>query len=207
MSKYFTLFFLLIYILNSCAQEIKNNDIIFVGQTIEEAINFENSIKSNYQKGFATIVLSSKIYPFVGKYELNNPKEFSRIIPEQIPGNVEYFYDKNSREIKYVTYQWAFINKVDDDTLFNRTKLREMVAKECEQLQVYAQLFLDLEKLITTKYSEKDKSVVENLPKKKLIEWEDAKTKGVLKLEFQDCINETKLLPGWFIVSFIEYSK
>lgn len=207
MNKITTIFLIFTSIFSSCSQQSQNQNLIFTGKSIEDAIEFETKINSKIEKNYATIVLSPKLYPYVDKYELNNPKQISRVLPENIPANVEYFYDKNSREIKYASYKWDFINKVDDDILFDRKKLQELVEKECSNLESYSKLFSELEEIINDRYSKGKKSVLENRPKNKLIEWENDLSKGILKLEFQDCNNKKNLLPGWFIVRYIEYSK
>ncbi|WP_353777424.1 hypothetical protein [Winogradskyella sp. 3972H.M.0a.05] len=207
MKKLLSFIFSLVFILYSYSQESQNQNLIFTGKSIDDAIKFEIKINSKVEKNYATIVLAPELYPYVDKYELVNPKQISRVLPKNIPANVEYFYDKNSREIKYTSYKWAFINKIDDKTLFDRKKLKELVEKECGELETYTKLFSELEEIITKKYALGKKSVLENKPKDKLIEWENANSKGTLKLEFQDCSNNKNLLPGWFVVSFIEYSK
>lgn len=189
------------------AQELQQQNLIFTGKLIENAIEFETRMNSKIEKNYATIVLAPELYPYVDQYELNNPKQISRDWPENSPANVEYFYDTNSREIKYTSYKWAFINKIDDDTLFDRKKLKELVEKECGELEAYHKLFSKLERIIDNRFPLGKKDILENKPKKKVIEWSSEDFKGVLKLEFQDCNRTENLLPGWFMISFIEYFK
>ncbi|MCG2431258.1 hypothetical protein [Aequorivita xiaoshiensis] len=207
MNKITTIIFIFISIFYSCSQETQKQNLIFTGKSIEDAIKFETEINSKIEKNNATIVLSPKLYPFVDKYELNNPIQISRVLPKSVPAKVEYFYDKNSREIKYVSYKWDFLNKVDDNILFDRKKLRALIEKECGELETYSNLFSELEEIINDRYSNGKKSVLQDKPKNKLIEWENDLSKGILKLELQDCSDTENLLPGWFLVSFIEYSK
>ena len=207
MKKPFVIFFCLFSFLNSCSQESLNQNLIFTGKSIEEAIEFETKLNSKIQNTYATIVLAPELYPYVDKYELSNPKQILRIIPTDFPASIEYFYDKNSREVKYSSYKWAFINKVDDNILFDRNKLQKLVEKECGELENYSKLFSRLEKIINNKFAPGKKSILKTEPKNKLIEWENENSKGILKLEFQDCNDIKKLLPGWFIVEYVEYSK
>ncbi|AXT50598.1 hypothetical protein D1818_07035 [Aquimarina sp. BL5] len=193
--------------LYSCSQESQIQNLIFTGKSIEEAIKFEVNLNSKVDKNYATIVLAPELYPYVDKYDLNNPKQISRVIPNDFPANIEYYYDKNSREVKYSSYKWAFFNRIDDETLFNRKKLQELVEAECDKLNKYSDFFSKLEQILDNKYSSSKKSILKTEPKEKLIEWENDNSKATLKLEFQDCNDKKKLLPGWFMISFIEYSK
>ncbi len=207
MKKPLIIFFCLVSFLNSCSQESQNRNPIFTGKSIEEAIEFERKLNSKIEKTYATIVLATELYPYVDKYELSNPKQISRIIPTDFPASIEYFYDKNSQEVKYSSYKWAFINKIDDNTLFDRKKLQKLVEKECGELEKYSKYFLRLEEIINNKFASGKKSKLKNEPKNKLIEWENENSKGILKLEFQDCNDSKNILPGWFVVEYIEYSK
>jgi len=182
-------------------------DLIFSGISINEAMTYETSIGSKLEKPHAKIVLSPKLYPYVDRYNLGNPKEFSRNIPKNISAFIEYYYDENSKEVKYVSYKWAFLNKIGDDILFDRKKLKILVEKECAELNSYNMLFSKLEEIISTKHSKSEKTIKQNHAKNKKIVWKSDTSVVNLSLEFQDCQNQDNLLPGWFVVSLVEYHK
>ena len=205
--KYILSFLFCIAYLNFYAQDAQNQPYIFTGTTIDEALDFETTLNSKLKKSNATIVLSPELYPNVNDYQLANPKQIARAQPTMFPAEVEYYYDTESREVKFTSYRWAFINKIDDNTLFNKRKLRTLVEKECGELEAYTEFFLMLEKIIDKKYKDSKKSVLKKEPRNQTIWWENEASKAMLMLSFQDCSEEDRLLPGWFMIDFTEYSK
>lgn len=210
--NFITTIFLFVIVFSCYSQETqyelpKTSNLIFNGTSIVEAVAFEKSINSKPKKPFATITLSTKLYPYAANYTLANPKEFLRNSPKYIPASIEYFYDRKSNEVKYISYKWDFIFKVSDDILFDRNKLKKVVEKECKELEAYTALFSELDKKISLKYNTAEKSVKINKQRTKKIAWKSDTSTAILSLEFQDCTDKANLLPGYFVVHLIEYSK
>jgi len=185
----------------------EKSDLVFEGSSIEEALAFEAGIESTLEKQYATIVLSPELYPYVKNHHLANPKEFSRNNSMSIPCSVEYYYDRNTKKIKYKSYKWAFFNKIDDEILFDKKKLKELVLTECGELDAYIELFSKLENIVDQNHPSLDKTIKVDEIRNKKTEWKGDSINTSLSLEFQDCNDDDEMLPGWFVVRLIEYSK
>lgn len=131
----------LLLILLSLGITFSNKDeFLFEKVTTREIKEIEKRNNSEKYKTSGKTSLSEGYYPFVNKYEIDQPISYKREDDDFMPYRVNYFFDKGSKNVKLVDYSWD-----KGGFIINYFELQKEMKDEYKRFDEYSKKFDDVQ--------------------------------------------------------------
>lgn len=115
---------------------VKNGFLNSESFKLNKMLSFEDSIKSQDISLGHYYSLSEGIYPYFSNYIFGNPLQYRRVECPYFDGYSNYFYTKNEKDIKVVSFDWGEFKLSDwSGKEVNRTELRKVFETQYETIK------------------------------------------------------------------------
>jgi hypothetical protein len=115
---------------------VKNGFLKSESFKLDKMLSFEDSIKSEDISLGHFYSLSEGIYPYFNSYKFGNPLQYRRIECPYFDGYSSYFYTKNEKDIKVVSFEWGELKLNGWAGIEgNRTELRKVFETQYETIK------------------------------------------------------------------------
>lgn len=98
---------------------------------VDQVIEYEKSLSSDYEILEKNVSLSKSVFPNLGVYKIGNPFIVKRKQTGFLPVYSEYFFSKEDRILRYVSYDW------ERERFGNYFKKQEIWKEESTKLDGY----------------------------------------------------------------------
>lgn len=115
---------------------VKNAFLKSESFNLNQMLSFEDSIKSEDVSLGHFYSLSEGIYPYFSNYKFGNPLRYRRIECPYFDGYSSYFFTKNEKEIKVVSFEWREFKLSDwSGNEVDRSELRKVFETQYETIK------------------------------------------------------------------------